>query len=33
MTHLELRTAGSTLRDLDAHVDAMRQFRQSAPVF
>jgi len=33
MTHLELRTAGSKLRDLDAHVDAMSQFRQSAPVF
>jgi len=33
MTHLELRTGGSKLRDLDAHIEAMRQFRQSAPVF
>lgn len=33
MTHLELRTAGSKLPDLDAHVSAMRRFREVAPVF
>ena len=33
MSHLELRTAGSKLRDLDAHIDAMRRFREAAPVF
>jgi probable F420-dependent oxidoreductase len=33
MTHLELRTAGSALPDLDAHVAAMRRFREVAPVF
>ena len=33
MTHLELRTAGSDLSDIDAHVDAMRRFREAAPVF
>ena len=33
MTHLELRTAGSRLPDLEAHLHAMRQFRESAPVF
>jgi len=33
MTHLELRTAGSKLPDLDAHIEAMRRFREVAPVF
>jgi len=33
MTHLELRTAGSQLPDLDAHIAAMRRFREAAPVF
>jgi probable F420-dependent oxidoreductase len=33
MTHLELRTASAGLRDVDAHIDAMRRFRESAPVF
>jgi probable F420-dependent oxidoreductase len=33
MTHLELRTAGSGFRDVDAHVDAMRRFRETAAVF
>jgi len=33
MTHLELRTAGSGFRDVDAHIDAMRRFKESAPVF
>jgi probable F420-dependent oxidoreductase len=33
MTHLELRTAGSKLPDLDAQIDAMRRFRESASVF
>jgi len=33
MTHLELRTAGSRLPDLDAHIAAMRRFREVAPVF
>jgi probable F420-dependent oxidoreductase len=33
MTHLELRTAGSKLPDLDAHIAAMRRFREAAPVF
>ena len=33
MTHVELRTAGSKLPDLDAHVAAMRRFREVAPVF
>lgn len=33
MTHLELRTAGSKLPDLDAHMAAMRRFRETAPVF
>ena len=33
MTHLELRTAGSGLRDVVAHIDAMRRFREAAPVF
>jgi probable F420-dependent oxidoreductase len=33
MTHLELRTASSKLPDLDAHIDAMRRFRETAPVF
>ena len=33
MTHLELRTAGGSLPDLDAHIDAMRRFREVAPVF
>jgi probable F420-dependent oxidoreductase len=33
MTHLELRTAGSKLPDLDAHIAAMRRFRETAPVF
>jgi len=33
MTHLELRTAGSKLPDLDAHVTVMRRFREVAPVF
>jgi probable F420-dependent oxidoreductase len=33
MTHLELRTAASKLPDLDAHLAAMRRFREVAPVF
>ena len=33
MTHLEFRTGGSKLPDLDAHIDAMRRFREIAPVF
>jgi probable F420-dependent oxidoreductase len=33
MTHLELRTAGSGFRDVDAHIEAMRRFKESAPVF
>jgi len=33
MTHLELRTAGSKLADLEAHIAVMRQFREAAPVF
>jgi probable F420-dependent oxidoreductase len=33
MTHLELRTAGASLPDLDAHIEAMRRFREAAPVF
>ena len=33
MTHLELRTAGAELPDLDAHIAAMRRFREVAPVF
>ena len=33
MTHLEFRTGGSRLPDLDAHIDAMRRFREAAPVF
>jgi len=33
MTHLELRTAGSGFRVLEDHVDAMRRFRESAPIF
>ena len=33
MTHLELRTAGSKLPDLDAHIEVMRRFREVAPVF
>jgi len=33
MSHLELRTAGSKLPDLEAHIDAMRRFREVAPVF
>src|SRR5438876_11187486 len=33
MTHLEFRTGGSRLPDLDAHMDAMRRFREAAPVF
>ena len=33
MTHLELRTGGSKLPDLDAHIAAMRRFREVAPVF
>ena len=33
MTHLELRTAGSKLPDLDAHIAVMKTFRESAPVF
>jgi probable F420-dependent oxidoreductase len=33
MTHLELRTAGSKLADLEAHIAVMRQFRETAPVF
>ena len=33
MTHLELRTAGSGFRDVDAQIDAMRRFKESAPVF
>jgi hypothetical protein len=33
MTHLELRTAGSKLPDLDAHITVLRRFRESAPVF
>ena len=33
MTHLELRTAGASLPDLDGHIDAMRRFREVAPVF
>ena len=33
MTHLEFRTGGSRLPNLDAHIDAMRRFREAAPVF
>jgi probable F420-dependent oxidoreductase len=33
MTHLELRTAGSEPARLDAHIAAMRSFRETAPVF
>jgi alkanesulfonate monooxygenase SsuD/methylene tetrahydromethanopterin reductase-like flavin-dependent oxidoreductase (luciferase family) len=33
MTHLELRTAGSKLPDLDAHIGVMERFREIAPVF
>jgi probable F420-dependent oxidoreductase len=33
MTHLELRTGGSNLADLDAHIAAMKRFRETAPVF
>ena len=33
MTHLELRTAGSKLPDLDAHIGVMERFREVAPVF
>jgi probable F420-dependent oxidoreductase len=33
MSHLELRTGGSKLPDLDAHIAAMRRFRELAPVF
>jgi probable F420-dependent oxidoreductase len=33
MTHIELRTAGASLPDLDGHIDAMRRFREVAPVF
>ena len=33
MTHLELRTSGSGFPDVDAHVAAMRRFREAAPVF
>ncbi|HEY7625087.1 MAG TPA: LLM class F420-dependent oxidoreductase [Candidatus Limnocylindria bacterium] len=33
MTHLELRTGGSHLPDVDAHINAMRVFRETAPVF
>ena len=33
ITHLELRTGGSNFPDLDAHIAAMRRFRETAPVF
>jgi probable F420-dependent oxidoreductase len=33
MTHLELRTGGSKLPDVEAHIRAMRAFRETAPVF
>jgi probable F420-dependent oxidoreductase len=33
MSHLELRTGWSKLTDLDAHIEAMRRFRELAPVF
>jgi alkanesulfonate monooxygenase SsuD/methylene tetrahydromethanopterin reductase-like flavin-dependent oxidoreductase (luciferase family) len=33
MSHLEFRTGGSKLPDIDAHIDAMRRFREIAPVF
>jgi hypothetical protein len=33
MSHLEFRTGGSKLGDIDAHIDAMRRFRETAPVF
>ena len=33
MTHLELRTAGGELPDLEAHIAVMRQFRETAPIF
>lgn len=33
MTHLELRTGGSKLPNFEAHIEAMRRFRETAPVF
>jgi probable F420-dependent oxidoreductase len=33
MTHLELRTGGSGFGGVDAHIQAMRVFRDTAPVF
>jgi probable F420-dependent oxidoreductase len=33
VSHLEFRTGGSHLRDVDAHIEAMRRFRETAPVF